>query len=131
MVLNKLVLLLIAARELFFGAVRSIQAHDKKVTDTRYCKICGRLADFRVRGGFRDMSPVEMSLPTSVIREDVPKESGATEEGVSLLLVHNPTFRVCQMHHPDIGRNRLETREYMHKLHPKLGVCYIEPTRLL
>lgn len=124
---DKLFAFLNAAKALLFGLARKVKEHDQKVTETRYCKICGRLADFHIRTGFRDMTPGEMSFHVS------PTNS-ADGEGVSeasLLLAHNPTFRVCQTHHPDIGRSRDETREFMQKINPKLAVRLIEPTQLL
>jgi hypothetical protein len=120
----------IATKNLVFGVARKIQAHNKKVAATRYCKICGRLADFRIRTGFRDMTPLEMSFPLHSVLTDTVSGAGSTDE-VPLTLVHNPTFCVCQVHHPDIGKARGETREYLHKIHPKLAVRLIEPTQLL
>lgn len=116
-----------SAKALLFGVARKVKEHDQKVTHTRYCKICGRLADFRIRTGFRDMTPGEMSFHGSSAEN--PSGNGTSE--ASLLLAHNPTFRVCQTHHPDLGRSRDETREYLHKINPKLAVRLIEPTQLL
>ena len=128
--LEKLGALIASLGRLLFGVVTKVREHDKKVTETRYCKICGRLAEFCVRTGFRDMTPVEMSCPASEVLRLAGGKAGENE-GVYLPLAHNPTFRVCQEHHPDIGRGRTETREYMFKINPKLAVRLIEPTQIL
>ena len=128
--LARLSALFASAWRLLFGVAKKVREHDKKVTETRYCKICGRLAEFCVRTGFRDMTPVEMSCPASEVLRLAGGKAGV-DEGVYLPLAHNPTFRVCQEHHPDIGRKRAETREYMFKINPKLAVRLIEPTQIL
>lgn len=128
--LARLKALLASLGRLLIGVAKKIREHDEKVTETRYCKICGRLAEFCVRTGFRDMTPVEMSCPVSEVLRLTEGRAGE-DEGVYLPLAHNPTFRVCQEHHPDIGRKRAETREYMFKFNPKLAVRLIEPTQLL
>ena len=128
--LEKLRAIFVAAARLLGGLARTVRAHDAKVTETRYCKICGRLAEFCIRTGFRDMTPTEMSLPMSELLRSTKSDAVAGDE-VYLPLAHNPTFRVCQTHHPDLGRARAETREYLHKINPKLAVRLIEPTQLL
>ncbi len=104
------------------GVLTKLSQHTKEVDRRRYCKCCGGVATYYVTTAFTGTTREELAVPFHEVF--VGKKDGEPKSP-SLLLEHNPSFFLCNEHHPLIGKKRVETVGLL--THPKLEFHLITP----